>query len=311
LFLPLDGKRFRKANYAWTCDGYAKTKQSFLVTAKRAFKSRKLAAQGAARQTNLLATNERLAENYAKSLKYDHTHLVVQQNLLPNLWQTGVLGGRTFDVLMTSLPLKNLHERLDYAAALHPESVTLGDFRVAPHLIEAENEALQNAERIVTAHTAIARLFATRAMLLDWKMPRAKEIVRRENKKFTVVFPASTVGRKGCYELREALKDLDVRLIVLGAQLEGADFWRGIDWEKGGDDWLGKADSVVLPAFIEHNPRRLLQAVANGIPVIASTECGLANVSGVTTIEAGDAAQVRREIQNKIVSSRKGEFQRA
>ncbi len=58
------------------------------------------------------------------------THVVVQQNLLPFLWRAGVLGGRTFDVLMTALPLKNLQTQLDFAASLHPESKTLADFRV-------------------------------------------------------------------------------------------------------------------------------------------------------------------------------------
>ena len=297
LFVPLDGKRFKKSNYAWTVAGYAKTKQSFLVTAERAYKSRKLAAQGATRQLNLLKMSERLAENYAKSLKYDATHLVIQQNLLPFLWQTGVLGGRTFDVLMTSLPMKNLQERLDFATSLHAESKTLGDFRADAQLIEAETEALQNAEKIITTHTAIAALFGKQAELLDWKMPQAKEITKIKNEKFTIVFPASTVGRKGCYELREAIKDLDVKLIVLGAELEGADFWRDIDWEKGGDNWIEKADLVVLPAFVEHKPRRLLQAVANRIPVIASKDCGLGNIAHITSIEVGDVGRLRSEIK--------------
>lgn len=293
LLVPLDGKRFKKANYAWTLDGYAQTKQSFAVAFERAYKSRRLAAQGAARQTNLLSMSEKLANAYAKSLSYDQTHLVVQQNLLPYLWRTGVLGGRTFDVLMTALPMRILQERLNFAASLQPESKTLGDFRADATLIEAETEALRNAEKIVTPHTAIARLFGARAELLEWTMPAAKETVKTRGGKFTIVFPASTVGRKGCYELREAIENLDVKLLVLGAELEGADFWRGVDWEKGGVDWLERADLVALPAFVEHKPRRLLQAAASGIPVVASKDCGLENIRGVTNVEAGDAKQLR------------------
>ena len=224
LFVPFDGKRFKRANYAWTNKGFAKSKQSFFVTAERSYKSRKLAAQGASRQLNLFSMYEKLAESYAKSLKYDATHLVIQQNLLPFLWQAGVLGGRTFDVLMTGLPMQILQERLDFAAALHPASNTLGDFRAEKHIMQAEAEALQNAEKIVTPHTAIASLFDKKTELLEWKIPRAKEIAKRQTGKFTAVFPASTVGRKGCYELREALRDLNVKLIILGAELEGADF---------------------------------------------------------------------------------------
>jgi hypothetical protein len=39
------------------------------------------------------------------------------------------------------------------------------------------------------------------------------------------VFPASTVGRKGCYELREALAGINSKLVVLGSLIEGHEFW--------------------------------------------------------------------------------------
>lgn len=298
LFVPLDGVRFRKANYAWTKKGFAETKQSLFVTFERSYKSRRLAAQGASRQLNLLAMYQKLAESYAKSLEYDCTHLVVQQNLLPFLWQTGALGGRSFDVLMSALPMKNLQKTLDFARALHTESKTLGDFRADEKLVEAETEALKNADKIITAHTAIAALFPNRAEILDWKMPSERKTVKRKTKKFTVVFPASTVGRKGCYELREAVRDLNVKIIGLGAQLEGADFWKEFDYEKGSDDWLETADLVVLPAFVEHKPRRLLQAAANRIPVIASVNCGLENVASIKSIEAGNVKMLRSTIKD-------------
>ncbi len=299
LFIPLDGKRFKKANYAWETKGFARTRQSLLLTLTRAYKSRKLAAQGAARQKSLLTTAEKLAENYAKKLTYDATHVVVSQNLLPFLWKNGFLGGRTFDVLMNALPMNEIQKRLDIAFSLNPESKTLGDFRADAALLEAEREALKAARRIVTPHTEIAALFGNRAELLDWNLPPAKEFIKQPREKFTIVFPASTVGRKGCYELREAIRGLGVKLITLGATIEDADFWSDFDWEKGGGggDWLGRADLVVLPAFVEHKPRRLLLAAANGVPVIASEGCGVENVSGITTIETGDAEILRREIE--------------
>jgi hypothetical protein len=298
LFIPLDGKKFKKANYAWETKGFARTKQSLLMTLIRAFKSRKLAAQGAARQKSLLATAEKLAESYAKKLTFDATHLVVSQNLLPFLWKNGHLGGRTFDVLMNALPMNEIQKRLDFAFGLNSHSKTLGDFRAPDWLLEAEREALENARKIVTPHTEIASLFGSRAEILDWNLPKPKEFIRQETTKFTIVFPASTVGRKGCYELREALRGLDVKLVTLGASgLEDAQFWHGFDWEKGGDDWLGRADLVVLPAFVEHRPRRLLLAAANKIPVIASAACGVRNVAGIRTVATVDAEILRREIE--------------
>jgi hypothetical protein len=300
LFVPLDGKRFRKANYAWNTKGFARTKQSFMTTFVRSYKSRKLSAQGVARQKSLLEMSEKLAESFAKQLSYDVLHVVVSQNLLPFLWKNGHLGGRTFDVLMNALPMRELQERLDFAASIHKDSKTLGDFRAEEWLVEAEAEALKMARKIITPHTEIASLFREKCELVDWILPKTKNPERKKNDKFTIVFPAATVGRKGSYELREAVRDLNVKLITLGAIIEDADFWRGIDWEKGEGDWLEKADLVILPAFVEHKRRRLLQAVARRIPVIASTACGLERLEGVTNIEISSVKKLREEIISAI-----------
>lgn len=300
LFVPLDGERFKKANYAWTQDGFKKTKQSWLTTAIRAYKSRKLAAQGASRQRNLLEMSEKLAESYARKLNFEVLHVTVSQNLLPFLWKSGVLGGRTFDVLMTALPISALQDRLDFAFSRNPDSPTLGDFRAENWLVEAEREALKNARRIVTPHSEIAALFADKAVLLEWQMPIAKQRNRKLSETFTIVFPASTVGRKGAWELREAVRGLNVKIIILGAELEGAEFWNGFEVEHSAQDWLERADLVVLPAFVEHKPRRLLLAAAAGVPVIASKACGVDSIENVTTIENGDVAALRLEIEKAV-----------
>ena len=296
LLIPLDGRRFRKGNYAWTTAGFGSVSQSLLVTAKRSYRSRKLSAQGAARQINLLAMYEELAESYARRLSFDALHVVVQQSLLPFLWKKGHLGGRTFDVLMTALPMAEIQKKLDLAHSLHRKSKTLGDFRADASLVAAETDALEAAAKIITPHSGIASLFPNQAELIEWKTPVAKPRGLVKSEKPQIVFPSSTVGRKGCYELREAVLGLDVKLILHGPLVEGADFWNGFDTERGGDDWPQSADLVVLPAIIEHKPRRLLLAAASGIPVIASHACGVDRVPGISTIEAGDADSLRKEI---------------
>jgi VanW like protein len=308
LFLPLDGARFKKANYAWSTGGFSQVKQELMVTAVRSFRSRKLAAQGAARQKNLLAMYERLAEAYGRRLEFDMLHVVVHQNLLPYLWKSGHLGGRTFDVLMTAVPMEEIQRQLDRAAALHSGSTTLGDFRADETLLEAESEALLHARKIITTHTGIADLFPRKAELLDWKMPKAAAEpgeVRAAGRP-RIVFPASTVGRKGCYELREALRGLDVTLVTMGPDIEGADFWKGFDVERS-SALPADADLVVLPAFVEHRPRRLLQAAANGLPVIASTACGVGNVARVESIEPGDAVALREAVLSVLAPAKRRE----
>ena len=303
LLLPLDGARLKKANYAWTTAGFAKIHQSLPVTVHRSYRSRRLAAQGAKRQLNLLDMYERLAASYAKRLKFDVLHIVVQQNLLPFLWRSGDLGGRTFDVLMNALPMSELQKRLDLAYSLHPESKTLADFRADESLIAAESEALKRARKIITPHTGIASLFGDRAVPLDWKMTGARERTRPKNKKPRIVLPSSTVGRKGCYELREAICGVDVTIVTLGGDIEGSEFWRGYDVERGGQNWMDRADVVVLPAFVEHRPGRLLQAAAAGIPVIASKACGVEGVDGIETLDWGDVEGLRAAIKRKLVNA--------
>ncbi|MBI2811635.1 MAG: VanW family protein [Candidatus Melainabacteria bacterium] len=299
LLLPIDGKKFDKANYKWTTEGFAECKQQRLFTALRSFESRSLAQQGAARQRALLKQHKQLARQYARSLSYHVTHLVVTQSLLPFLWEEGVLGGRTFDVLMTNLPMAKLHERLDGAKAMHAKSPTLGDFRASEALVNSETKALRQARRIITPHSEIAALFGDRAELLDWMMPAATKPAKRGTK---IVFPASTLGRKGAFELREAALKMNLPIAIVGADLEGEDFWKGVKIERlTAENWLDDAALVVLPAFIEQKPRRLLQAVSRGVPVIASRACGLEQVSQVRSIRTGDVSALCSAIKECVL----------
>jgi hypothetical protein len=92
------------------------------------------------------------------------------------------------------------------------------------------------------------------------------------------------------------MRGLNVRIFLLGPLIEGGDFWDGFDVERGRTDWLECADLVVLPAFVEHRPRRLLLALAAGIPVIASPACGISGLPGVDTVDAGDCIVLRETV---------------
>jgi glycosyltransferase involved in cell wall biosynthesis len=300
LYLPIDGQKFRKANYAWNTSGFDSIHQDWLFVGRRANQSRRLAKQGAARQQMLMAQSRTLALNYGKSLTPDITHLVITQNLLPWLWQAGYLGGRTFDVLMTSLPIAQLQTRLDRAYQLHPQSSTLGDFRTPAHLSAWELAAFDRANKIITPHADLAQLWPDRTERLDWVLPSNIQLSpsNHSDQKPTIVLPCSSLGRKGIYELREAITDLDVNLIIAGSNLEDKEFWHGypVSFEPNYLLALSQADLVVLPAWVEHQPRRILQAVAAGIPMIASTACGLHSLPTVTTIKSGDSHSLKQAI---------------
>jgi glycosyltransferase involved in cell wall biosynthesis len=83
---------------------------------------------------------------------------------------------------------------------------------------------------------------------------------------------------------------MGLRHALGGAVIEDAEFWGDVDAAPSAGHWLSGARAVVLPAWVEHQPRRLLQAVAAGVPVIASHACGLEGLAGVISIPEGDAA---------------------
>ncbi len=296
LLLPLDGARFRLRSYRWNTAGFRRVGQAPRETLARAWTSRRLASQGAARQQALLRSDAALAARYARTIPPKATHLVVTQTLLPFLWRDGTLGGRSFDALMTRLPMSALQRTLDRAATRHPDSPTLADFRADPALAAAEDAALSEAVRWITPHSEIARLAGPRAHRLAWHLPTPGRIVPPtppDDQKRTVFFPASTLGRKGAYELRAAARQLGLRVLLGGPVFEGADFWHGIETAPavGPRGWDG-VRAVVLPSWVEPQPRRLLAAAAAGVSVIASEACGLADIPGVKVVPTGDVASL-------------------
>jgi len=292
LLLPLDSSRWGCGPYRWTSRGFVAVHQAVFAMLRRSWISRRLSAEGAARQRALLEMDEQVARALAKRLPPLATHLVISQNLLPFLWRDGLLGGRTFDVLMTRLPFAELEAQLDRAAQVHPQSSTLADFRAPDAIVHAEQAALARAQRWITPHTAIAALAGARACLLKWQHPSGRKVARGR----TIVFPASTLGRKGAYELRAAIRGLDLAIRLGGPVIESAGFWRGVTLAPQTTDWLADAAAIVLPAWVEHQPRRLLQAVAAGVPVIASDMCGLATEPGVTNVPVGDVPALRAAV---------------
>lgn len=274
------------------------------------------------RQASLIDGQRWLALAFAARLKPEHTHLVVEQALLPHLQRIGALDGRRVTVLAGALPMAEVEARLDAAARRWPGDATLRDFRADPLLVRAEALALARAAAVVTPHAEVARhlrVLAPQAELqsLDWvlpevlpeAMPKAQAVAVEPGRPPLVVFAASALARKGACELAAALQGMPCRLRVWGSPSGDARLWQGIaqvehmNWH---GDALAGASVVVLPAHIEHAPRALLRAVAAGVPVVASTACGLARLCGargvpgtrlVREVPPGDVDALRTALQ--------------
>jgi glycosyltransferase involved in cell wall biosynthesis len=115
--------------------------------------------------------------------------------------------------------------------------------------------------------------------------------VARAPKRRSIVFPGPSIARKGAHEVRAMALRLDLEVVLLGGDLEGAGFWAGLPVRhlpRGDRSWLHEASLVVQPSLVEEQPRALLAALAAGIPVIATPACGILPRLGVTLIPEND-----------------------
>jgi hypothetical protein len=282
---PFDGAGLGLARYAWGGEGFARVAGAPIAALGRSLTLRTAGAQGAARRQAELKAGRRIALRLGRLLTPDVVQVVVAQPYLPHLWRTGLLGGREVTVLMNRLPMAVIQDRLDAAAAAHPDRASLADFRAPPGLVQAEAEALAEAVRIVTPHAEIAALFGERAVKLAWRGQAAIEPSNGPIRR--IGFAGPTVARKGAFAVREAALALNLEVMPLGGELEGPGFWQGVRTLAPGDP--AGLDALVQPALVEDQPRKLLAALAAGVRVIASPACGLEPQPGLTLVPADDA----------------------
>jgi hypothetical protein len=124
-----------------------------------------------------------------------------------------------------------------------------------------------------------------------------------------IAFPGPTVARKGAYPLREAARELDLEVLLLGSELEGEGFWSGVRTVRrpSGEPphaWLATVAAVVQPALFEERPRHLLAALAAGVPVIATAGCGLKPRPGLIILRRDDAASITAAVRNTLSAPR-------
>ncbi|HEY2659174.1 MAG TPA: VanW family protein [Caulobacteraceae bacterium] len=298
LGLPFAGARLGLARYAWPPDGFEHVRSAPIASLRRTLALRGVGPQGSARRAAELVGAGRISAAIASLLTPEVTTVTVAQSYLPYLWRDGLLGGREVSVLMSRLPLAVLQARLDAAAAAHPQHPSLADFRAPAWLAQAEAEALAEAAWIITPHAEIANLFGQRTVRLPWWSPPQRRTDARHVRRIAFVGP--TVARKGAHLVREAALALGLEVMPLGPELEGDAFWRGVRIVPT-DDWTS-VTVVVQPALVEDQPRRLLAALAAGVPVVATEACGIDPQAGLTLIPPNDPAALIKALEDLIAA---------
>jgi len=297
VFLPWNSRFLRQANYAWRLPHCAQISAVPRLTLQRSMAMRSLKLQGGRRQSVLEDFDRRFAKAYSSKLPYTVNRLVVWQNFLPFLYMDKTLGGREYDVLFWRAPRYVLHGKLAEAQMHYPESRTLTDFRSPAEVVDAERVALQSAGRIITPHRELAELYPDKTHLLDWNWPVRPTSTGKGTK---IGFLGPTIGRRGAYVVREAMKKLDIPFVVIGKNLEEDNFWNGmkIDSRSFGPQWLDEIGLLLAPATTEYKPRFLLQALQNDVTVIATKACGLPEMANLHFVNAYDAEALAAKIES-------------
>jgi hypothetical protein len=246
--------------------------------------------QPAAWRRSVLAVHDARARAWARRVDAGCDELIVPLDWLAVLACDGVLQGRRYDVLMTREPLAWLQQGLDEAAA-HLPHASLGEYRASRARVAAEMEALGEASRLVTPHAALgSRLAATfpgQVVRLAWRRPPLRPAAGRGMR---ILLPASALARLGAAELQEVCRTLGCGLTVWGTAREPSLAWKGVDVIQADprDPWRDIA-VVALPAWVASSPRRLIEALARGLPVVATPACGLPpDTQGLHLVPAGD-----------------------
>lgn len=290
---------------AWTCERTGASTPPLRaedVTGWRVHAARVLAwlsrRHAPAWRRSVLAVHDARARAWAATLPHDCDELVVPLDWLAALACDGALQGRRYRVLMTRPPLAWLHQELDDAAARQPKA-SLGEYRASRPRVALEMHALHDATRLVTPHAALAdRLQAQwpgKLIRLEWQPPAPAPATARGRR---VLLPAPALARSGAVELLEACQALGLGLDVLGTAHETSIAIDGgqVRVADSHDPWHD-VGVVAWPSWVSVAPRRLLEALARGIPVVATRACGLPpGTPGVRWVPAGDEAALVRAV---------------
>ena len=304
--------RPRRRHLTWVPPGDASVQVALWPSLRRIARQRLQRGEGGARQAGRNQAALDLAEHYSRALRPEHIDLVVSQDLLVPLWRTGALAGRAYDVFVSELPASEIQRRLDEASETLSRAPSLRDFRVEPKWLADEWAALNAARSLATSHSEVHKVLQASGLVVElvpWIEPANPDVFSQVDRHHpTLAFAASALARKGSHEVATVARRLGARVLILGSPPGNPELWSGVNWSVAGyrSDWLRQSDVAVLPAYIEHQPRALLQALAAGLPVVASTACGLGSRSGVTTIEAGDAVALESAVRNLLASRGRG-----
>lgn len=221
-----------------------------------------------------LNLDRNLAKKMSQRIPIESTHLVISQNLIPHLMELGILGGRTFDIIMNTLPLDLIHNKLNKAYTVHYNSRTLSDFRADQKIVDFEKKGLEKASKIYGIQSSLVDSYPDKFVQIPIEIPHI-EHRPTNNKRPKILFPSLPIARNGVYLVTELKSHLEFDLMVTKHTInEEPDLWNSIEKVMFDGDY-SKIDLVVLPSYIENYPHYALKSLSKGVPVICSKSSSL------------------------------------
>lgn len=297
VFLPVKPNRFyNPLRYRWSIKKSVAKKYSTFTYLKQSLVLRFGKKYNSKLAKTSIRFNEKITSQLLSRIPKTSKHIVISQAFLPFAIQQNLLMGRTYDVLMQQLPMHHLQQQLDQALKNNPKSTTLGDFRAQDNLVHQENIGLNQARKIITPHHQIAEIFNQKTTLLGWHLPKVSE--QKKPLGEYILFPASSLGRKGAFEMKKLAQKLNLKVLVLGRAKEFDGFWEGVDMEFTDPEFWSKVNAVVYPTYIENQPRIVLKAISKNIPVYITPACGIQEGMNIHHIEIDQLSELEAKLKN-------------
>jgi VanW like protein len=267
---------------------YGSRARSFDFTSYRSALAWRLRAGKKIAATQAIERAADLARAYSRALPSTCDTLFVTQDLAPHLWRLGALGGRRYRIFLQRPSFADMHDRLDRAALLYPEAELLREFRAPVDLVADELHALAHAAELITAHADLARAFHLPSPA-PWIAPVTTPATLAGTRD-SLLFPGPTAAREGAFAVRELARATGLKVLALGPNLEGPGFWTEVEAPACTRDTIPweRVTALVHPTLHESWPRLHLEALARGIPVIATAACGLPASPGLRIVSFGE-----------------------
>ena len=195
-----------------------------------------------------------------------------------------------------------------------------GDFQ---EIISYEENIFQNSDKIVVTTQEMYQNVVRRDKQLKNKISIIPNYVNTdlfepvvENKKeFDVLFIGRITHQKNVQGLLEALKDLNIKALIIGdgdlkkglieqyGDLDGRVVWQDAIPHNDLPNIMNRCLIYILPSFYEGHPKTLIEAMSAGMTVIGSDSPGIQNIieNGVNGVVCKtDANSIRNTINDLL-----------